>query len=120
MVGHLLEYHPAVNYMKEMIAKAKVGKPLYLYFQRVNLGIVRQEENAWWSLAPHDISVACYLFDAEPASVSARASACCRPLGVKPYPSDWFQNTCWTLASLSPCLEKTSFTLLSFQYGMAL
>jgi len=71
MVGHLLEYHPAVNYMKQMIAEATAGDPLYLYCQRVNLGIVRREENAWWSLAPHDISVACYLFDAEPVSVSA-------------------------------------------------
>ncbi|MDP6547030.1 MAG: Gfo/Idh/MocA family oxidoreductase, partial [Phycisphaerae bacterium] len=71
MVGHLLEYHPAVNYMKQMISEADVGDPLYLYCQRVNLGIVRRAENAWWSLAPHDISVACYLFDAEPVSVSA-------------------------------------------------
>ncbi len=71
MVGHLLEYHPAVNHMKQMIADGDVGNPLYLYFQRVNLGIVRKKENAWWSLAPHDISVACYLFDAEPVSVSA-------------------------------------------------
>lgn len=71
MVGHLLEYHPAVNYIKDMIASGDAGDPLYLYFQRVNLGIVRQKENAWWSLAPHDVSVACYLFDAEPVSVSA-------------------------------------------------
>ncbi len=71
MVGHLLEYHPAVEYMKEMIGKGAVGEPLYLYFQRVNLGIVRKAENAWWSLAPHDVSVACYLFDAEPVVVSA-------------------------------------------------
>jgi len=75
MVGHLLEYHPAVNYMKETITKGAVGEPLYLYFQRVNLGIVRKAENAWWSLAPHDISVACYLFDAEPMSVSASGHA---------------------------------------------
>ncbi|MDD4889557.1 MAG: Gfo/Idh/MocA family oxidoreductase [Phycisphaerae bacterium] len=75
MVGHLLEYHPAVNYMKDMIDKGAVGKPLYLYFQRVNLGIVRSCENAWWSLAPHDISVACYLFGAEPVSVSASGQA---------------------------------------------
>jgi len=71
MVGHLLEYHPAVNYMKEMIDSRAVGESLYLYFQRVNLGIVRKAENAWWSLAPHDVSVACYLFGAEPVSVSA-------------------------------------------------
>ena len=70
MVGHLLEYHPAVDYMKAMVREGAIGKALYLYFQRVNLGIVRQTENVWWSLAPHDISVACYLFDAEPVSIS--------------------------------------------------
>lgn len=70
MVGHLLEYHPAVDYMKAMVQQGSLGKALYLYFQRVNLGIVRQTENVWWSLAPHDISVACYLFEAEPVSVS--------------------------------------------------
>ena len=75
MVGHLLEYHPAVEYMKGMITTGGVGQALYLYFHRVNLGIVRSTENAWWSLAPHDISVACYLFDAEPVSVSASGQA---------------------------------------------
>ena len=75
MVGHLLVYHPAVNYMKSVITDGTVGNPLYLYFQRVNLGIVRQKENAWWSLAPHDVSVACYLFDAEPVTVSASGQA---------------------------------------------
>ena len=75
MVGHLLQYHPAVNYMKNMIDDGRVGQPLYLYFQRVNLGIVRKMENAWWSLAPHDVSVACYLFDAQPVSVSASGQA---------------------------------------------
>jgi len=71
MVGHLLEYHPAVSYLKEVIDKGQIGQPYYMYTQRVNLGIVRQDENAWWSLAPHDISVICYLFDSEPISVSA-------------------------------------------------
>ena len=75
MVGHLLEYHPAVNYMKDAIDSTDVGDPLYLYFQRVNLGIVRQKENAWWSLAPHDISVACYLFGDRPVTVSASGHA---------------------------------------------
>jgi len=79
MVGHLLEYHPAVEYMKEMIGKGAVGDLLYLYFQRVNLGIVRKAENAWWSLAPHDVSVACYLFEGEPASVSACGQGYLRP-----------------------------------------
>ena len=79
MVGHLLQYHPAVNYMKKMIGDGQVGQPLYLYFQRLNLGIVRKAENAWWSLAPHDVSVACYLFDAQPVSVSASGHAYLQP-----------------------------------------
>ena len=75
MVGHLLEYHPAVDYMKNAISKGLIGAPLYLCFERVNLGIVRKVENAWWSLAPHDISMACYLFDACPETVSASGHA---------------------------------------------
>ncbi len=71
MVGHLLEYHPAVSYLKEMIDKGAAGRLYYMYTQRVNLGIVRQNENAWWSLAPHDISVICYLLGSEPVSVAA-------------------------------------------------
>jgi predicted dehydrogenase len=72
MVGHLLEYHPAVSYLKEMIGKGIIGRPYYMYTQRVNLGIVRQDENAWWSLAPHDISIVCYLLGSEPVSVSVQ------------------------------------------------
>ena len=72
MTGHLLEYHPAVTYIKEMVDRGMVGQPYYMYTQRVNLGIVRQDENAWWSLAPHDISVICYLLGSEPVSVAAQ------------------------------------------------
>jgi len=71
MVGHLLEYHPAVSFLKEMIDKGQLGQPYYMYTQRVNLGVVRQNENAWWSLAPHDISIICYLLGSEPVSVAA-------------------------------------------------
>ncbi len=72
MVGHLLEYHPAVSYLKNTLDQGQIGPPYYMYTQRVNLGIVRQNENAWWSLAPHDISVICYLFGSEPVSVAAQ------------------------------------------------
>jgi len=71
MVGHLLEYHPAVNYLKAMIENGRLGRPYYMYTHRVNLGVIRQNENAWWSLAPHDISVICYLIDSAPLSVTA-------------------------------------------------
>jgi len=74
MVGHLLEYHPAVTVLKELVDGGAFGEIYYMYCQRINLGVVRKEENALWSLAPHDISIILYLFGAEPESVSARGS----------------------------------------------
>ncbi len=71
MVGHLLLYHPAVEKLRALIDAGELGEILYLSCQRTNLGVVRRDENAWWSLAPHDISVANYLLGATPASVSA-------------------------------------------------
>ena len=56
MVGHLLEYHPAVSLMKEQIDSGELGDIHYMYCQRLNLGVVRQNENAFWSLAPHHFS----------------------------------------------------------------
>ena len=75
MVGHLLEYHPAVAAMKEQIDGRYLGDVHYMYSQRLNLGIVRQSENAFWSLAPHDISVILYLFGSEPNEVSASGAS---------------------------------------------
>jgi len=75
MVGHLLEYHPAVNWMKEYLQSGRLGEPLYIYSQRLNLGTVRADENAFWSLAPHDISVMLYLFGMEPDWVSAHGES---------------------------------------------
>ncbi|MDQ3034823.1 MAG: Gfo/Idh/MocA family oxidoreductase [Myxococcota bacterium] len=71
MVGHLLLYHPAVERLKDIVRSGELGEVLYVTSQRTNLGVVRRDENAWWSLAPHDLSVANYLLDAEPESVSA-------------------------------------------------
>jgi predicted dehydrogenase len=72
MVGHLLEYHPAVLHIKKMIDAGELGDIYYLYSQRLNLGTIRKDENAWWSLAPHDISVACRLYEEEPVSIQCR------------------------------------------------
>ncbi len=71
MVGHLLEYHPAVSRLKALVSSGELGEPFYLYAHRLNLGIVRRDENALWSLGPHDLSVAMYLFDQEPVEVQA-------------------------------------------------
>ncbi len=72
MVGHLLEYHPVVDMMKQRIDSGDLGRICYMYCQRLNLGVVRTQENAFWSLAPHDISVILYLFGQEPDGVTAR------------------------------------------------
>lgn len=71
MVGHLLLYHPCITAIKEKIETGEIGDLYYLYSQRLNLGKVRQDENAMLSFAPHDISVAIYLMGMEPVSVSA-------------------------------------------------
>ena len=75
MVGHLLIYHAVVDRLKEMIQTGELGKIHYIYTQRVNLGIIRQDENALWSFAPHDLSVLLYLLDEEPVFVSAHGES---------------------------------------------
>jgi predicted dehydrogenase len=57
MVGHLLEYHPAILKLHELIVAGELGKVRYLISNRLNLGKIRTEENALWSFAPHDIAV---------------------------------------------------------------
>jgi predicted dehydrogenase len=75
MVGHLLLYHPVVERLKEMIAKGELGDVYYLYTQRVNLGVIRQDENALLSFAPHDLSVILHLVDDPPITVSAHGES---------------------------------------------
>ena len=72
LVGHLLEYHPVVERLREMLQQQVLGDLFYLYAQRVNLGQVRPDENALWSFGPHDVSVALYLLGEEPVQVSAQ------------------------------------------------
>lgn len=75
MVGHLLEYHPVVQYLKELVDSGELGEIRYIYSQRLNLGTVRMDENAMWNFAPHDISVILYLLGTEPTDVSARGQS---------------------------------------------
>lgn len=71
MVGHILEYHPAIIKLKEIIDKGELGKINYLYSNRLNLGRFRTEENILWSFAPHDISVILNLLGETPEEVFA-------------------------------------------------
>lgn len=79
MVGHLLMYHPAVARLKQMVDGGELGEVYYLYASRLNLGQVRRSENAMWSLAPHDISVALYLLGEEPEAVAAQGLTYLQP-----------------------------------------
>jgi len=69
MVGHIMVYHPAVKLLKEMINKGVFGRILYFYAQRMSLGQIRTAENVLWSLGPHDLSIADYLFESLPIEV---------------------------------------------------
>ena len=71
MVGHLLEYHPGVVKLKELVDKGKLGKINYIYSNRLNLGKFRTEENILWSFAPHDISIILLLLGEMPQEISA-------------------------------------------------
>jgi len=71
MVGHLLEYHPAIIKLKDMVDSGELGRIEYIYSSRLNLGKFRTEENILWSFAPHDISVILMLLDEMPLQVSA-------------------------------------------------
>ncbi len=71
MPGHLLLYHPGVIKLKELIDAGELGDVLCVYGNRQNLGIVRTNENALWSLGVHDLSVILYLLDEEPSDAIA-------------------------------------------------
>lgn len=74
MVGHVLLFHPAIRKIKELIEDGKIGKLQYIYSNRLNLGQVRTEENVFWSLAPHDISIFQYFTESFPTAVQAHGS----------------------------------------------
>lgn len=79
MVGHLLLYHPAVQKLRNVVRAGELGTLRYLYATRVNLGTVRREENAWWSLAPHDVSMILDLVGMLPVRIAAHGAAYLTP-----------------------------------------
>jgi len=72
MVGHILQYHPAILKLKELIRDGELGKIKYIYSSRLNLGKLRTEENILWSFAPHDISAILFLLDEMPLRVASQ------------------------------------------------
>lgn len=70
MVGHLLLYHPAVNCLKDLIASGELGELLFIKSDRMNFNVGRRDWSVLWDLAPHDLSMMCYLLDCDAAEVS--------------------------------------------------
>jgi predicted dehydrogenase len=79
MVGHLLEYHPGVIKLKEIADAGELGDIHYIYGNRLNLGKLRADENALWSLGAHDVSVVLALVGEEPSEVSAFGESYMQP-----------------------------------------
>ena len=79
MVGHVLEYHPAVVRLRELVREGALGKIHYIYSNRLSLGKVRREENILWSFAPHDVAVILRLMGALPFQVIACGGAYLQP-----------------------------------------
>ena len=81
MVGHTFLYNDAVRYAKQKIESGELGEIYYAYFTRLNLGRVRQDVDALWNLAPHDVSIAQYWFGEKPNNVDS-AGICCLQKGI--------------------------------------
>ena len=79
MPGHLLLYHPGIRKVKEFVDSGELGDVLCVYGNRQNLGKIRRDENALWSLGVHDLSVVLYLIDEEPSEVWAHGNAFLTP-----------------------------------------
>jgi predicted dehydrogenase len=94
MVGHLLEYHPAILKLREMIGAGELGRVNYIYSNRLNFGKVRIEENALWSFAPHDVAAILRLYGSLPIEV-----------------------TCVGGSYLTPNLADTTVSCLHFPWG---
>jgi predicted dehydrogenase len=75
MPGHLLLYHPAVQKLKELIDDGELGEVLVVYGNRQNLGKIRKDENALWSLGVHDLSVIQHLIHEEIVEAAAHGHA---------------------------------------------
>lgn len=75
MPGHLLLYHPGVARLKTLVDNGELGDVLYVYGNRQNLGTIRKDENALWSLGVHDLSVILHLLGEEPVELWARGES---------------------------------------------
>lgn len=79
LVGHLLLFHPALEHLEQVVRTGALGDVHYLHAQRLNLGVIRRDESAWTSLAPHDVAIANHLFGGPPLTVGCTGGAFVQP-----------------------------------------
>ncbi len=79
MVGHVFLFHPAIRFVKDLLERKALGEIHYLYAIRTNLGPIRNDVNALWDLAPHDLAMILYLVSQRPASVVGTGSSFINP-----------------------------------------
>jgi len=79
MVGHLLKHHPVTHYIRNLVDTGSLGEINYIFCQRVNLGVIRPNENALWSLSPHDLSLILYFSKEFPDRVTATGGSFLKP-----------------------------------------
>ena len=79
MVGHVLEYHPGILKLRELLTNGEVGRIQYIYSNRLSFGKIRKEENILWSFAPHDVAVILRLTESMPFQVSAAGGCYLQP-----------------------------------------
>src|SRR5262249_23935909 len=79
MVGHLLRYHPAIRAIQRLLESGELGRLEYVYSNRLSMGKIRQEENALWSFAPHDVSLVLMLAGELPLQVTAVGGSYLQP-----------------------------------------
>ncbi|MFZ1752857.1 MAG: Gfo/Idh/MocA family oxidoreductase [Caldilineaceae bacterium] len=79
MVGHVLEYHPAIVQLLQLVQSGELGTVFYIYSNRLSLGKIRREENILWSFAPHDIAVILRIVGEMPSTISANGGNYVQP-----------------------------------------
>jgi predicted dehydrogenase len=79
MTGHVFIYNAAVRKVKEYIQSGELGEIYYVYSQRLNLGVIRQDVNALWNFCPHDFSILRYWLEAEPERIYAHGNSYVQP-----------------------------------------
>lgn len=79
MVGHIYEYHPAVDFLRQLIKSGELGEIYAIDAERLNLGLFRPDVNVLWDLAPHDLCIVLCLLDKDPVAVSARGAGHINP-----------------------------------------